>query len=66
MEIKLPTQKEIHEAYQAGEETVQRLFATVSAQVAQLASHVQELHEEIQQLRRRIAGTVANLRPAMA
>ena len=51
MEIKLPTQKEIHEAYQAGEETVQRLFATVSAQVAQLASHVQELHEEIQQLR---------------
>ncbi len=51
MDIKLPTQEEIHEAYQAGEEAVQRLFATVSAQVEQLASHLQELHEVIQQLR---------------
>jgi transposase len=51
MEIKLPTQEEIHDAYQAGEEAVHRLFTTVSAQVEQLASHVQELHEVIQQLR---------------
>ncbi len=50
MEIKLPTQEEIHEAYQAGEEAVQRLFATVSAQVEQLACHLQELHEVIQGL----------------
>lgn len=54
MEIKLPTQEEVHDAYQAGEETVQRLFATVSAQVEQLASYVQELHEVIQQLRDQI------------
>jgi transposase len=51
MEIKLPTPEEIHEAYQAGEEAVQKLFATVVVQVEQLASHVQELHELIQQLR---------------
>jgi transposase len=50
MEITLPTQEEIHDAYQAGEEAVQRLFATMSAQVEQLASHIQELHEVIQQL----------------
>ncbi len=50
MDIKLPTQEEIREAYQAGEEAVQRLCATVSAQVEQLASHLQELHEVIQRL----------------
>jgi transposase len=51
MEITLPTHEEIHEAYQAGEEAVQQLFATVFAQVDQLASHVQALHEAIHQLR---------------
>ncbi len=50
MDIKLPTQEEIHDAYQAGEEAVQRLFATVSARVEQLASHLQELHEVIHRL----------------
>ena len=31
MEIKFPTQEEIHEVYQAGEEAVQQLFVTVSS-----------------------------------
>ncbi len=50
MDIKLPTQEELHEAHQAGEKAVQRLFATVSAQVEQLVSHLQELHEVIHRL----------------
>lgn len=51
MEIKLPTPEEVHEAYQAGEESVQRVFASVIATVKQLASSIQEQHELIQQLR---------------
>jgi transposase len=51
MDITLPTPEEIHEAYQAGEESVQRVFAAVIATVEQLASHIQEQHELIQQLR---------------
>jgi transposase len=54
MEITIPTPEEIHEAYQAGEEAVQRLFGTVAAQVEQLASHVQELHELIQTLQEQL------------
>jgi len=38
MDIKLPTQEELHEAYQTGEEAVQRLFAIVSVQVEQYSS----------------------------
>jgi len=51
MEIILPTHEEIHEAYQEGEAAVQQLFATVHAQVEQLALHVQELHDALRQLR---------------
>jgi transposase len=51
MEIILPTREEIHAAYQQGEEAVQGLFATVNAQVEQLALHVQDLHDAVQQLR---------------
>ena len=51
MEIILPTPEEIHDAYHAGEEAVQRVFAAVIATVEQLASHIQEQHELIQQLR---------------
>ncbi len=51
MEITLPTHEEIHEAYQAGEEAVQGVLATVNAQVEQFAIHVQELHDAMQQLR---------------
>ena len=50
MDITLPTQEEIHESYQSGEESVQQVFATVSAQVEQLALQVQQLHEVLQHL----------------
>jgi transposase len=50
MDIQLPTPEQIHEAYQAGEEAVQQLFATVIAQVEQVVSHVQELHDVIHHL----------------
>lgn len=50
MEIQFPTQDEIHEAYQAGEEAVQQLFGTVRTQLIQLSLHVQELSELIQKL----------------
>ncbi len=51
MDIQLPTYEDIHDAYQAGEEAVQLVFATVHAQVDQLVSHLQELHAVIHQLR---------------
>lgn len=51
MDITLPTPEEIHDAYQAGEEAVQRVFASVIATVEHLASHIQEQHDVIQQLR---------------
>jgi transposase len=54
MDITLPTPQEIHEAYQAGEEAVQQLFATMIAQVAQVVSHVQELDEVIHHLQDQI------------
>lgn len=54
MNITLPTPEEIHEAYHAGEETVQQLFVTVIIQVEQVVSHVQELHDVIQHLQDQI------------
>ena len=51
MDSTLPTHEAIHEAYQGGEEAVQRVFAAVIVQVEHLASHVQERHEVIHPLR---------------
>jgi len=50
MEIKFPTQEEIHEVYQAGEEAVQQLFVTVREQLVQLSLSVREAHDLIQKL----------------
>jgi transposase len=60
MDIKLPTPEEIHEAYEAGEEAVQRLFVRVSTQVEQLVLHIQELHELIQQLQDQVKKNSSN------
>ena len=60
MNIQLPTHEQIHEAYQAGEEAVQQLFADVSTQVEELVSHIQQLHEVIQQLRDQVQKTSRN------
>lgn len=54
MTITLPTPEEIHEAYQAGEEPVQQLFATVIVQVKQVVSQIQELQDVIQELQDQI------------
>ncbi len=62
MEIILPTHEEIYEAYQQGEEAVQALFATVNAQVEQLALHVQELHDAMQPLRDQVQKNSRNSR----
>jgi transposase len=50
MTITLPTPDDIHEAYHAGEESVQQLFSTVIVQVEEVVSQVQELQEVIQHL----------------
>ena len=50
MKISFPTQKEIHEAYMAGEEAVQELFAAVRDQFVQLSLQVQQLNELVQKL----------------
>jgi transposase len=60
MDIQLPTHEQIHEAYQAGEEAVQELLATVSTQVEELVTHIQQLHEVIQQLRDQVQKTSRN------
>ncbi len=50
MKINFPTQKEIHEAYRAGEEAVQEMFAAVRDQFVQLSLHVEQLNELVQKL----------------
>ncbi len=62
LDIRLPAQAEIHDAYQAGEEAVQQVFATVSAQVEHLVSHLQELHDVIRQLRDQVQKNSRNSR----
>ena len=50
MHLQLPTQEEVREAYQEGEEAVLQLFDAVNTQVQKLEFQIQELHEVIQQL----------------
>jgi len=52
--LQLPTQEEVREACQEGEEAVLQLFETVDAQVQELVSHLQELQEVIQKLQAQV------------
>jgi len=50
MHLQLPTQEEVREAYQEGEEAVLQVFDAVNTQVQKLVSQIQELHEVIHRL----------------
>ena len=50
MYLQLPTQEEVREAYQEGEEAVLQVFDAVNTQVQGFVSHIQERHEVIHQL----------------
>jgi transposase len=54
MHLQLPTQEEVREAYQEGEEAVLQLFDAVNTQVQELVSHIEELHKVIQQLQAQV------------
>ena len=63
MEIQFPTQDQINEAYQDGEEAVQQLFDTVRIQLVQLGLYVQELRELIQKLQDQVNKNSRNSKP---
>lgn len=60
MNIKLPTQEEIHTAYQEGEQSVMVLFEQVGSSVGKLAEELEKQAEAIKELQARLAKNSRN------